>query len=285
MASMLSAMLTCLLLVGSESAMAMPITAQTAGERRKATIRQGREPLKLGRPVTEATVQIRERFWNAFLEWTVESGIDIGYMLQNHQTCIDELNLVVMVRYGRLLYSSGKSYLQYAETLNSLGARKPAVRRLLQQSWDLGYSWMRSEPSSHHVAMPPVILVAMIRTALLWGWVRVAGCLALRFNALLRPGEIFGALRKDPLLPSDLDFSIEYALISIQELKSRFTYARHQTGKADSSDMVGIIELAFSGLFEHERLWPFGLQTLRNRLKSLLALCVFQLRALVLYEH
>ena len=139
-------------------------------------------------------------------------------------------------------------------------------------------------PGGHHLESG-IILLFLKEWMGCWGLLGVAGCLALRFNALLRPGEIFGALRKDPLLPSDLDFSIEYALISIQELKSRFTYARHQTGKADSSDMVGIIELAFSGLFEHERLWPFGLQTLRNRLKSLLALCVFQLRALVLYEH
>ena len=190
-------------------------------------------------------------------------------MLRNHQSCIDEINFV-MVKYGRLLYSSGKSYQQYAETLNSLGARKPAVRRLLQQSWDLGYSWMRSEPSTHHVAMPPVILIAMVTTALLWGWVRVAGCLSLGFNALLRPGEVLGALRKDLLMPSDLDFSIDYVLVSIRQPKSRFTYARHQTGKADSRDMVGIIELAFSGLQENDRLWPFGPQTLRNRFKSLL---------------
>ena len=190
-------------------------------------------------------------------------------MLANHQACIDEIN-IVLVKYGRLLYDAGKSYYQYAETLNSLSSKKPALRRMLQQSWDLGYSWVRSEPSTHHVAMPPAILIAMITLSLLWGWVRVAGCLALSFGALLRPGELLGAMRRDLLLPSDLGGSVPFALLSIKEPKNRFTYARHQTAKADSSDLVKVIEFAFAKIPETERLWPLGPQTLRNRFKSLL---------------
>ena len=253
----------------SRGAMATPIFAKTPGEKLKAQLRSQRAPLVAGRQVTDATVKTRERFWQVFIDWTVSAGIDFQYMMDNHQNCIDELNFV-MVRYGRLLYDSGKSYMQYAETLNSLGSRKPAVRRLLQQSWDLGYAWVRSEPSTHHVAMPPAVLVAMMTVALMWGWVRVAGCLGLAFNALLRPGELFGALRQDLLLPSDLDGSVGFALLSIKEPKSRFTQARHQTGKADSSDILRVLELAFGTLNETERLWNLGPQSLRNRFKSLL---------------
>jgi hypothetical protein len=77
-------------------------------------------------------------------------------------------------------------------------------------------------------------------------------------------------MRRDLLLPSDLGGSVPFALLSIKEPKNRFTYARHQTAKADSSDLVKVIEFAFAKIPETERLWPLGPQTLRNRFKSLL---------------
>ena len=88
-------------------------------------------------------------------------------MLADAQHCVEEIN-IVMTHFGRVLYKQGKSYNQYAETLNSLGTIKPGIRRRLQQSWDLGYAWARSEPSNHHVAMPVAIFIAMITTALSW---------------------------------------------------------------------------------------------------------------------
>jgi hypothetical protein len=267
--SLQGAVLAGVLLGSCDGAMAAPLYATTPGEKRKAALRSQKAPLQLGRQVTETTVKARERFWEAFRNWALGAGYDLDFMLANHQACIDEIN-IVLVKYGRLLYDAGKSYYQYAETLNSLSSKKPALRRMLQQSWDLGYSWVRSEPSTHHVAMPPAILIAMITLSLLWGWVRVAGCLALSFGALLRPGELLGAMRRDLLLPSDLGGSVPFALLSIKEPKNRFTYARHQTAKADSSDLVKVIEFAFAKIPETERLWPLGPQTLRNRFKSLL---------------
>ena len=248
---------------------AMPIRASTAGEVRKAEQRGCCEPLHVGRPVTTTTNIQRDRFWNAFQLWTNEVGVDLESLLENSHLHVEELNYL-LTKYGRELYKAGKSYNQYAETINALGARRPAIRRMLQQAWDLGYSWVKSEPSIHHTAMPVPIILALISTALWWGWVRVAGCLALGFNGLLRPGELTGAFRRDLLLPSDVGFSACFALLSIREPKSRFTYARHQTAKADCPDLLKVIELAFSSLRDGEKLWPFSPQTLRNRLRSLL---------------
>ena len=75
-------------------------------------------------------------------------------------------------RLGRELFRAGKTYNQYAETINSLTSMRPSLRRQMQGAWDLGFAWMRQEPTQHHVAIPSIILIAMITTSLLWGWVR-----------------------------------------------------------------------------------------------------------------
>ena len=259
----------CGLLWNFHPAMAMPVWANTPGEKRKSALRRATGPLQLGRPVTEATNKARQKYWELFEKWTVEQGIDLPFMLDYHQQCIEEIN-IILVKFGRQLYNSGKSYNQYAETLNALGALKPSMRRMLQQAWDLGYSWMRNEPSAHHVAVPIPIILSLVATALCWGWTRVAGCLALGFSGLLRPGEITGAFRRDLLLPRDVSFSTAFALLSIREPKSRFTYARHQSAKVDCEDFLRVIDLAFGALSDGEKLWPMSSQTLRMRFKALL---------------
>ena len=57
----------------------------------------------------------------------------------------------------------------------------------------------------------------------------------------------------------------------IREPKSRYTFARHQSAKVDSSDFAQVLELAFSGLKDGVKLWPFSAQTLRARFRSVLA--------------
>lgn len=199
----------------------------------------------------------------------MEETIDFEWMLNHHYESIDEINLV-LARYGRLLYDAGKSYNTYAELLNSVTSWKPAIRRLLQGAWDLGYSWKRLEPGEHHVAMPPQVLLGMLTTAIYWGWLRFAGCLAIGLAGLLRPGEILAATRGDLLLPSDCGNTINHALLSIQEPKSRFTNARHQTAKIDIQDMLEVCELAFQRLSPLQRLWPHSGQTFRSRFKAVL---------------
>ena len=250
-------------------AMAMPIQARTPGEFRKAAERATRPTLAVTRPVTEATKAAREKRWGFFCEWCNAADIDLQYMLDNSLSCVEEINCVLS-RFGRELYNAGKSYNQYAETINSLSSKKPGLRRLLQQSWDLGYSWMRSEPSVHHVAMPVPVILAMTVVCLMWGWVREASSLTMGFCGLLRPGEITSAIRKDLLLPRDVGGTINYALLTIREPKSRYTFARHQSAKIDAADFLKVMDLGFGGLLDSERLWPFSPQTLRQRFKAIL---------------
>lgn len=259
-------LLLCQLVSG---AMATPMFPKTSGETAKARLRAARGPLPEGRPVLPSTGSARQRYLLAFDEWTGEQKIDFRSLLDNHHVCIDQINEILST-YGRALYNSGKSYNQYAETLNGITSIKPAIRRMLQGAWDVGYSWIRAEPSSHHTALPPQILLVMISVSLVWGWVAFAGCLALGFGALLRPGEIFAATRKHLFLPEDAIGFIDYALISIDEPKSRFTNARRQTAKLDARDLLEVVVFCFGPLQAHQKLWPFSGQTFRERFKSVL---------------
>ena len=247
---------------------AMPVTARSGADLRRAGARRG-VPLIEGRRVLPATSQNREHLVAAFLAWTVEEGLDWETLMQSSHAYIDEIN-AILAAYGRLLYQVGRPYNHFAETLNGIAMKKPSLRRQLQSAWNVAYGWVQQEPGSHHAALPPQALIAILATALLWGWTRVAGCLALAFGAILRPGEVCAALRHQLLLPCDVFCTMQCAYLSILEPKTRFTAAKHQTAKLDAPDLLSIVEMAFSALPRDVRLWPYSSQTLRTRFRSLL---------------
>lgn len=74
-------------------------------------------------------------------------------LLKSFLLYVDELNSI-LVKYGRALYAAGKPDSVYAETINMPSAKKSVPRWQLQAAWDLACSWVKSEPSSHHIAMP-----------------------------------------------------------------------------------------------------------------------------------
>lgn len=249
-------------------AMAMPMFPRSSADTGRAALRSS-QPLVAGRRVLPQTNQMRERLWSDFAGWASEEGIDLATMLEDSFRYIDDIN-TVLVAYGRALYSVGRPYNHFAETINALSARKPNLRRHLQVAWSLAFGWLQQEPSEHHVAMPPQVLLAFLSVALMWGWVRVAGCVSLAYGGLLRAGEVISACRGQLLLPKDVGFSVSYALLTILEPKTRFTAARHQCAKIDMPDLLSLISLCFSELQPHQRLWPYSGQTLRTRFRSIL---------------
>lgn len=94
--------------------------------------------------------------------------------------------------------------------------------------------------------------------------------IALSWGSLLRIGEVVSATRLKLVLPSDLGFSVDYALLQIDEPKTRLRAARHQVARLDQPQLLMILEFAFSRLDKGERLWPFSPQTLRKRFYTLL---------------
>eukprot|EP00435_Cladocopium_sp_Y103_P019932 s4028_g4.t2 len=272
----ISVLFPMLLLSGAH---AMPMFPKTAGERTKAAQRQLRPPVPPGRPVLPVTQQRRAKLLDAFLIWAVEEGLDVMTMLQQHHWYIDDLNLI-LERYGRSMYQCGKTYGGYAETLNAITSWKPALRRLLGGAWDFGYAWSRHEPSVHHSAMPGPVALAMITTAIIWGWTQFAGVFALMWAGLLRPGEALAATRADLLLPSDGDRTLPFGLLSIKDPKTRTTNARHQSAKIDMADMLRVVELFLGPLKPFQKLWPYSGNTLRSRFR-----CILQALQLPLVPH
>ena len=85
----------------------------------------------------------------------------------------------------------------------------------------------------------------VLTASLLWGWLEVAGVLALAWGGLARIGEVFSASRSELVLPSDVDFTVDYVLMSVKEPKTCFTAARHQAVRVDQPQLMRVIELAF----------------------------------------
>ncbi len=258
-----------LLLSLFQGATAMPIFPATTGEVAKAKARSFQPPLPIGRPVMPVTGSLREKYFEIFRSWTADIGYDLSLILDNHYLYIDDLN-VLLTKFGRELFAAGKSYNQYAETINSITSMRPALRRQMQGAWDLGYSWAKLEPSVHHTAMPGHVLLALLTVSLMWGWTFFAAGLSLSWGALLRPGEFLASVRKDLLLPTDVSGVVPYALLSIRDPKTRYTHSRHQTAKLDIPDLLDLVCAVYGKLRPHQRLWPFSGQTMRQRLKSVM---------------
>ena len=248
---------------------AMPVFPRTSGEYAKSVFRAERPPVPEGRPVLPVTQKRRAKLLDDFLVRSLDEGLDMIDMLSRHSIFIDEINLI-LERYGRQMYHAGLSYSKYAETINAITSWKPAIRRSLQGAWDFGYAWNRHEPGTHHSAMPGPVALAMLTVSMLWGWTRFAGCFALMWAGLLRPGELLAAKRSDLLLPMDGDKTLPFGLLAINDPKTRYSVARHQSAKIDMADLLGLVEAFLGPLPPQANLWPMSGSTLRARFRDIL---------------
>ena len=247
---------------------AMPVFPRNTADNIRAAQRRA-VPLETGRQVLPVTSNQRQILMTTFQNWLANEGIEWEPMLKESHRFLDEIN-AILIRYGRCLYEAGRPYNHFAETINAVTSSKPSLRRSLQSTWNLAFGWLHNEPSAHHIAMPAQVLLCLLSISLMWGWTRIAGCLALGFGGLCRAGEIISATRRLLLLPADLHYTTHYALLSIIEPKTRFNSAKHQVAKIDQPDMLEILHMAFSRLDKHQKLWPYSGQTLRARFKILL---------------
>ena len=250
------------------------VLAMVNGPRNQADIsrisfRNEQGPLPEGRIVLEVTAAQRNKLLEGFYQWCFSEGLEINVWLSDVYSFLEEINLC-LCRYGRTTYSWGRPMNHFVETINALTSLKPALRRNLQAPWDLAFNWSKMEPNVHHIAAPFQVVMAMIAVCLMWGWVPLAGAIALMWGALLRPGELISAVKRQLTLPSDLEETISFGILSITEPKTRFSAARHQAARLDIPDLLEVAELAYGGMEESQRLWPFSGQTMRLRFKDVL---------------
>ncbi|CAE7935542.1 unnamed protein product, partial [Symbiodinium sp. KB8] len=233
---------------------------------------RGRSPglLPTGRPVQPRTKANRGPLTAAFSQWLLDVlGFSLDTALQRKPFDHDVFCEYV-IAFGNDLYASGRPYWHYAETINALTSLRPSLRKQMQGAWDLAFTWLSEEPYVHHTAMPAPVLIAVLSTCLLWGWIKEAGIFALCWGALLRAGEATKLLRRDLVFPADALWGQSYILVRIQEPKTRGRAARHQSSKLEPSDLVELCSLAFERLPKTARVWSMSPQTLRKRLYDVL---------------
>ena len=233
--------------------------------------RKRREGLELpeGRRVTQLTSSVRSQLAAALNGWLRQEGLSFESVFLENPPDLDKVNNVLS-KYGRFLFAEGKPYYHLAETINLVSAKRPILRRSLQQAWDLCAMWTSFEPVEHHRAMPVQLLLAVLASCLVWGWKREAALFALCWGMLLRPGELMAARRRDVIFPQDVRFSIDHILLRILEPKTRFRAARHQNSKLEAPDLMRVAWIGLGDLRPEEPLWPGSSSTLRHRLDKIL---------------
>ena len=127
---------------------------------------RGAVELPDGRAVLPQTAGNRAKLLDVFGEWLAQRGHTLDSALSVKETDIETL-VQWLVSFGRELFSAGYPYWRYAETINSIAAKRSSARRQLQAAWDLAFSWLALEPGSHHIAMPAVVLLALLSVNLL----------------------------------------------------------------------------------------------------------------------
>eukprot|EP00435_Cladocopium_sp_Y103_P035124 s3074_g9.t1 len=226
--------------------------------------------LEFGRPVQTVTKANRDRLLAQFSAWVFGKGHCLKTVLSKAYGDPDFINKL-LAEYGRALFDAGRPYSHYSETINAIGSTQPSVRRLLSGAWDMAFSWLREEPFEHHVACPFQVLLALLTVCMCWGWIEVAGVLAISWGGICRIGEVLAAKRRDLILPSDVMFTAASVLLRVQEPKTRFRAARHQVAKIEYGDLVELIRCAFEHLPPESKLWRSSPQLLRSRFKQLLS--------------
>ena len=248
---------------------ALAMEPTSAAERKRAAVRSFTE-LAGDRVVLESTRKRRGDLLQKFQSWLwLQKGVSLTYLLSERPPDPEKI-CSWLVLYGKELYRSGKAYGIFAETINAVSSARPILRKQMTLAWDLAYSWVAGEPFSHHAAMPASVLIALLAIAILWGWLTEAAILAMSCAGLLRIGEALQACRRDLVLPKDAAPGTQHALLKIREPKTRGRHAKLQAARIDPSDIVLLLELAFSQKAADEKLWPLSVSTLCKRLGDLM---------------
>ena len=247
-----------------------PLEPRNAEEVRRAD-RRSTVKLAADRVVRPQTRTRRDQLLDQFAEWLFQKAhLTIAELVDSKEADPESI-AEWLVLYGRELFYAGRAYGRYSETINAIASRRPAFRRHLTAAWDLAFSWVTDEPSSHRPALPVTLLLAISTLALLWGWARESAIFLMAWCGILRIGEVTAAKRRDLILPSDGVPGRAFALLQIQQPKTRGVAAKHQAARIDPDDVVRLISAVFGNFAQDQLLWDLSTATLRKRFLNLQA--------------
>lgn len=137
----------------------------SAAERRRADERAGALPTG-DRVALDLTRKRRRKLLRDFQKWPWQvKGVSLLYLVRERPADPEKI-CHWLVTYGQELYRAGKAFGIYAETINSVAASRPQVRKQLTAAWDYAFSRVSEEPFSHHPALPATVLLAIMSVAL-----------------------------------------------------------------------------------------------------------------------
>ena len=243
---------------------AMP--ADTGGRQEAERARRRQDTVLIADRVVRKQTRDNTKFLlDQFNSWLLENaGTNVADLVDAREVNAEEVS-ILLVEYGKSLYYAGKAYGRFSETINAVGSRRPLLRRQLIGAWDLAFAWVADEPHQHHPALPLSVLLAASSLALLWGWPREAAIWLMTWTGILRIGESLAATRRDLVLPQDCAPGINFALLRIQQPKTRGVGARHQAARIDPADVVMLLASTFGWLDPDVNLWNQSPSLMRRR--------------------
>ena len=242
----------------------------TTAEEVKRAATRGDFLLPADRVMRRQTRDHRRVLVNKFRRWLMaEHGVSL-FGLLSQKPLDGEIVGYWLADYGRSMFKAGKSYGQYSETINGIAMMRPVLKKQLSAAWDIAFAWLVDEPHEHHPALPLSVLLALLTVSLGWGWPYVSAVLALAWAGIMRIGEVLQAKRCDLILPTDSAPGFGFALLRIEEPKTRGRHARHQAARVDQCDVVSLLSAVYGPMAPSEALWPYSAATLRKRFNQLL---------------
>ena len=170
-----------------------------------------------------------------------------------------------VVQFGRHLYQEDRPYYLYAELLNALVDKRRSLKRQLDESWSFADLWRTLEPVQHRLAVPRLLLRALISLSLMWGWPVFASLVAFAWSALCRMGEVLTAARKHLMLPRDTADGLHRAFLRIMQPKSRWKAAKQQLARCDEWWVIKLLDLLYGLAPGSQILWPMSAAAFRGR--------------------
>ncbi|CAE8616972.1 unnamed protein product [Polarella glacialis] len=216
--------------------------------------------------VSAKTHLIRGKLMTAFQTWWANN--DLGDMDLVAASQVPQMTSS-LIKYGQLLFQSGRPQREFAETLNCVVAKYHWMKSSVGGAWKLLSTWQTLEPPELHPPMPLKVLQAMILLALSWGWARMAILLLTGFYGLLRVCEVLALTVEDFSLPTEHD-AASAVFVRILEPKSRRRGARHQYVRIELPDVISFLTSCLKTLPSLMRIWPSSSHIYVTRFKMLL---------------
>ena len=210
--------------------------------------------------LTDREVVLRQKRLHEFADFVAPSAV--AELLEKPERLAQALEAFGVYLHGQL---PRRSLRDYATTILAIVDLRRSLRRSLTQAWDYAALWKAEEPGDNRLALPAVVLRAMMVVCFHWNWMPFAALTAAGFAGIMRPSEFLLATRQLVVLPNDVQGAWFRSYFRIPLPKSRWTAARRQLARIDDWWVTELLSLLFEDYPPAERLWGLSPSAYRRR--------------------